>query len=252
MKDLRQKEILAMLREQHVINTADIAKRFEVSIETIRRDLDQLEKQGVLKKIYGGAELQNMPPVWPAPLTSRRASFHDDKVSIAAKAITHVPDNCTIALDAGSTIFELCAFLREKKNLTIICGDIHSADALLASGNKIYMMGGFLTPDGTSSGTFAKEFFNNISNIDLFLCSTDGAYPEDGLSTDEAGINDLKKRYIKKAKRRIAMIDHSKFQKRAFYKMCEFADLDLVITDRQTPPEIVEKLQRMGVEVELA
>lgn len=252
MKDLRQKDIVAILKQDRVINTIDIAARFGVSIETIRRDLDQLEKQGILKKVYGGAELLDVPTVMPAPLDSRRAAFRNDKLAIAARAITHVPDRYTIALDAGSTIAELCPLLREKKNLTIICDDIHSANALLGSGNKVYMMGGFLTPDGTTSGTFAKEFFNNIANIDLFLCSTDGASPEDGLSTDEAGINDLKKRYIKRANRRIALIDHSKFLKRAFYKMCDFTDLDLVITDRQTPIDVVEKLRHMGIPVEIA
>jgi len=252
MKSFRQKDMIEILEQEHIINTVEIANRFGVSVETIRRDLDQLEKQGLLKKTYGGAEIKSKPAVWPAPLKNRRESFHEAKVAIAARAADYVPNNCTVALDAGTTVFELCKFLKEKQNLILISGDIHSAGELLTSGNnKVYMMGGFLTPDGTSSGTFAKEFFNNIASIDMFLFSTDGATPDDGFSTDEAGINDLKKRYIKKAKTKIAMVDHSKFLKKAFYKMCDFSEIDILITDSKTPIETVEKIRRSGTKVEV-
>ena len=244
--------MIDMLSREGMITTADAAKHFGVSIETIRRDLDQLEKQGILKKTYGGAELKTQPHVWPAPLKKRMESFRDSKAAIAARAATYIPDNCTVALDAGTTNLELCPYLNEKKNMIIISSDIHSASELLSPGtNKVYMMGGFLTPDGTSSGTFAKEFFNYISGIDIFLFSTDGADPEDGLSTDEAGINDLKKRYVKNAKTRIAMIDHSKFLKKAFYKMCTFSEIDILITDSLTPPDIVESIRRRGTKVDI-
>ena len=92
---------------------------------------------------------------------------------------------------------------------------------------------------------------NSISGVDIFLTSTDGASPEEGLSTDETYINELKRRYIKKAKKRIAMVDHSKFMRKGFYRMCDFSDIDVVITDSQTPPEIIEKLRRMGTVVDV-
>lgn len=255
MRSFRQKEIIDILERERIINTAATARQFGVSIETIRRDLDQLEKQGILRKTYGGAELCSKTPVLPTPLESRRTAGHSSKVAIAARAAEYVPDNCTtIALDAGSTVFELCRNLREKSGLIIISVDVHSAAELLYNGNlnnKVYMIGGFLTPDGTASGTYAKEFLNSISGIDIFFTSTDGASPEDGLSTDETYINDLKKRYLKKAKKRIAMVDHSKFMRKGFYRMCDFSDIDVVITDSKTPSEIIQKLRRMGTTVDV-
>ncbi len=252
MKSLRQKNIISLLERDLIINTAELAQHFDVSIETIRRDLDQLEKQGVLKKTYGGAELKTQPHIWPAPLKKRRESFRSSKAAIAARAATYIPDNCTIALDAGTTNLELCPYLNEKKNMIIISSDIHSANELLVSEtNKVYMMGGFLTPDGTSSGSYAKEFLGSISGIDIFFTATDGASPEDGLSTDEANINDLKKRYIKKAKKCIAMVDHSKFFRKGFYRMCDFSDIDVLITDSETPAEIIATLRRMGTTVDV-
>ena len=132
-----------------------------------------------------------------------------------------------------------------------LAGSAEALEALRVEYNKVYIMGGFLTPDGTSSGTFAKEFLNNITGIDVFLFSTDGADLEDGLSTDEAGINTLKKLYLKKAKKRIAMIDHSKFSKKAFYRMCSFSDIDVLITDSLTPPDIIEHIRRRGTKVDV-
>lgn len=252
MKVFRQKEIVRILEKKKIINTQEMAKHFNVSIETIRRDLDQLEKQGVLNKTYGGAELRSKAVVSPFPLENRRASAREAKADIAAKAAEYIHGPCTIALDAGSTIFSLCPYLDKIDQLIIVCNDIHTASRLLESGkNKVYLMGGFLTHDGTSNGTFAKEFFNGVAGIDIFLCSADGANPEEGLSSDEAGINDLKKRYLKSARQKIALIDHTKFLRKGFYKTCNFADVDLVITDNKTPQDIIDKIRRGGTKVEV-
>lgn len=252
MKGFRQKELVRLLEENRLINTAAMAEHFGVSIETIRRDLDQLEKQGVLIKTYGGAELRTRDNIQPSPLTRRRSTAAYAKAAIARRAAEYIKGPCTIALDAGSTIYALCPYLNEMNQLIIVCDDIHTAGKLLeGESNKVYMMGGFLTHDGTSNGTFAKEFFNSVAGIDIFLCSADGAHPEEGLSSDEAGINDLKKRYIRSARKKITMIDHTKFLRKGFYKTCSFADMDLLITDSETPPDIIDKIRRGGTMVEV-
>lgn len=251
MKGYRQQEIVRILKEEKIINTADIASHFDVSIETIRRDFDQLEKQGILNKTYGGAELRTSAvPVFP-PLMSRRSTNTDTKAAIARHAAQYIKSPCTIALDAGSTIYELCPYLNNLTDIIIVCNDIHTAQKLLEGNNKIYMMGGFLTNDGTSNGTFAKEFFNSVTSLDLFLCSADGASSEDGISSDESGINDLKKRCIHNARKKIAMLDHTKFQRKGFYKTCNFTDMDLLITDSKTPSDVVDKIRRGGTKVEI-
>lgn len=251
MKSFRQKQLYDILERDHMINTAAVAEHFGVSIETIRRDLNQLEKQGVLRKTYGGAELRAAPPIVPPQVELHRESYHDIKTALAARTAQYVPDGSTIALDAGSTVLEVCKFLKEKRDLVIICGDVFTAAELLGSRHRIYMMGGFLAPDGSSSGSFAKEFLNNITTIDVFISSADGANPDDGLSTNETGNNELKKRYIRKAKTRVVMVDHSKFTRNAFYKTCNYSDIDYLVTDSDTPAATVEKIRRLGTEVDL-
>ncbi len=252
MKGFRQQEIIRILQKDKIINTVKMADYFGVSIETIRPDPDHLEKQGVLNKTYGGAELKPQTNVMPSPLENRRSTASDAKAAIAAYAAQYIQGPSTIALDAGSTIYELCPFLHEKNQLIVVCNDIHTAARLLESGqNKVYLMGGFLTHDGTSNGTFAKEFFNSVAGIDLFICSADGAHPEEGLSSDESGINDLKKRYIRSAHKKIALLDHTKFQRKGFYKTCNFTDMDLLITDSKTPADVIDKIRRGGTPVEV-
>ncbi len=252
MKRNRQKEIVQLLGREKVVIAQDLAERFDVSLATIRRDLDQLEKQHILRKTYGGAELIDSITNLAQPLSARLNSYHEDKVSIALEALQYIPNNCTVAFDSGSTVSELCSRLSSKKGLTIICSDTHNANLTLSSGNRIYMMGGFLTPDGTSGGTYAKEFLSSIGNLDLFISSTDGADPKEGITTNELGINELKRRYLKMADTTILLVDHSKFNHKGFYKMCDFSDIDIVITDDKTPADIIENIRSQGVQVIVA
>ena len=253
MKYARQKELMEIIQSNGYLNAAEVAKRFDVSIATIRRDLKQLEHQGLLEKKYGGAQLPSGAPVNMLPFALRQSHSRGSKAAISAAAAKYIPDGSTIALDAGSTIFELALLLKEKNNLIIICSDVISAKEMLKhEHNQIYMMGGFLTKDGSSSGDMAEEFISKITNIDIFLCSCDGANPKYGISNEHANINALKKCYMSKALKTIALIDHSKFTRNAFYKMCDFSDVDLLITDASTPEETLSELRETGVKIEIA
>ena len=134
-----------------------------------------------------------------------------------------------------------------------LCSDIHLVRELItAESNRVFMLGGFITPFGSSMGSYVKEFLSSITDIDYYLLSADGAASVEGLSMDIEEINQLKKRLLRKAKTKIALIDHSKFRKRGFYKLCDFNELDLLITDSLTPPDIVERIRRTGVDVQIA
>lgn len=245
MKSSRQMEIIRLLNESKVVSTAELAARFGVSLETIRRDLDDMEKQYLLKKIYGGAELYDREDRSVAPLPARSVKAHAEKEAIAAKAAQYITERSVIALDAGSTVGALCELLKQRGDLTVLCTDIHNAAKLYTSGSRIYMMGGFLTPDGTSSGTQAKEFLSTINDIDLFLFSTDGISPDGGITNDDTLINDLKKRLIRKSKKKILMADHTKFSGSGFYRTCDFSDIDLLITDDGTPQATIEHVRTL-------
>ena len=252
-KSIRQDEILQLLEKDGFVSTSQMAAHYGVSIETIRRDLDIFEKRGIATKVYGGAKLTNsQPSPWPS-YDVRMESFPDAKMAIAVQALTHIPGSCTIALDVGSTITEFCKQLIHRDDLIVICNDIQCASLLFKAGkHQIYVLGGFLSDVGSTSGAFIREFFSTISDIDYYVCSTDGISLEGGLTTNRERTNDLKRQYIRKAKSTIVLADHSKFTQRGFYKLCELSDIDLLITDSATPGELVEKIRQSGVPVEIA
>ena len=250
MKNFRQMEIFSLLEKEKVVNTQKLAAHFGVAVETIRRDLDQMEKRGVLRKIYGGAEYIQPEGRAPEPREARLASQNAAKHAIARKAAEYIEESCTIALDAGSTIFGLLPYLNQMENLIIVCQDVYTAQKLLEQGrNRVVITGGFLTADGTSDGSFSGDFFESLAGIDLFLLSADGADPGSGISSDEPGIHQLKKEFLKRSRKKIALLDHTKFQREGFYKTCRFEELDLVITDSGTPEEIIARVRAAGTEV---
>lgn len=252
INNTRQCEIISILQQLHTVSTSELAQHFHVSSQTIRRDLAQLEKQGILKKSYGNATLcaENYASKIQ-PIENRKISLQNVKEAIAIESLKYIPDNATIALDAGSTILELCKVLGQRENLIILTSDIYSATELLThTEHKIYLIGGFLTDNGVTSGNYAKELLNSIASIDVFLFSTDGLTAEDGLTNDSSGINQLKKAFLKKANKKIAIVDHSKFGKKYFYKMCELNEINCLITDSDTDSELVNHIRQAGVTVE--
>lgn len=251
MKSSRQKEIIDLLEVDKIVNTQRLAERFGVSLETIRRDLNHLESMGIIKKVYGGAEFakESVNP-WPS-LTVRQASNRTAKAAIAREAIKYVPDNCIVALDAGTTIAEICPYL-SGKGLTVICSDVHSAGLLSGGNSRVYMMGGFLSEDGTSNGAFSNDFFSNITEINTFICSSDGVDFENGLTTNGLGINELKRKYLQKAKSRILLADHSKFTQKGAYRVCPLTDINILITDSETPDSVIKKVKELGIRVIVA
>lgn len=252
MKSLRTKQILDILERDGIVNTIALAEQFNVSIETIRRDFNHLENLGLINKVYGGAELKvpTAPPV--SSFKSRQTHMAATKAALGRRAISHIPDNSVVVLDSGTTVFECTRLLAGKKNMSYICTDVHSATELLAQGStNIYILGGKLTPYGTSSGAFAREFLSSISDVDFLLMSADGADPDAGFSSDEININQVKQKCLQKTRNTIVIIDHTKFTKRGFYKTCDFSNIDILITDSGTPQVIINKIRNLGITVDI-
>lgn len=252
MKSLRTKQILDILERDGVVNTIALAEQFNVSIETIRRDFNQLENLGFIKKVYGGAELKSqIAPAIP-PFKSRQNHMSATKAALGECAVKYIPDGSVVVLGSGTTVFECAKRMTGKKNMNYICTDVHSATELLSQGHPdVYILGGKLTAYGTSSGTFAKEFFSFVSDVDFLVMSAEGADPDAGLSNDEININQVKQRCLQRAKKTILLLDHIKFTKRGFYKTCNFSDVDVLITDSGTPQTIINRIRNLGVTVEV-
>ena len=256
MKNKRQDEILKMLFAEQSLKTEHLSSHFGVSIETIRRDINELEHSGLVKKVYGGIQLNNdsMHMAALENWNERLNQFHEEKIKIATKALEFISDDSIIALDFGTTTYELSRLLSSKKNLSIITNSLYIASELSKNtSHKVYCIGGVVMPiEGITTGVFARNFLNNFASIDLFISSTDGITPQYGLSEFNENVIDIKKQLIQRAKKHITLIDHSKFGKVARFAVCPLQDIDILITDSLTSQEDIELMREFDINVVLA
>jgi len=254
LKNIRHKNIIEIIERDGFISTEGIAETYGVSIATARRDLDELEEKGFLTRKYGGAELKNGMLLKHSTFFDRQQSSHKEKYDIAKAAVKLIPENAIIAMDAGSTVYELCLLLKDRSDLTIICSDIHSAECLISGNaeNKVYFMGGFLTKDGSSTCDFAERLLSKIAGIDLFFLSGDCISITDGISSYDYGVSQLNRCYADKAKKTIALIDHTKFKSKGFYKICGLEEIDTLVIDKQVSGSVIKSIEDQNIKYIIA
>lgn len=241
--------------KQH-IKTEQLVEELGVSIETIRRDINELVRQGLVAKVYGGIRMvqNDMRVTVQESWTKRLQSCHDEKVAIVTRALEFVADNTTVALDTGTTVYEFSRLLGSKKNLTVITNSLNIASELSQNtSHTVYSVGGMLNRgEIVTVGTFACGFLDNFASIDVFICSADGFTVEDGITEYHESMVEIKRRMISIAYRVVALIDHTKFGRKSLFKSCATQDIDILITDDQTPREQLDALRERGIETIVA
>ena len=139
----RWDNLRALIRDSGVIRIEDLCRQLKVSPATVRRDLDQLERGGAIRRVHGGAvsvESRLDEPVF-ADKTSLAAR---EKRRIAEAALTFVEPDDTVYLDGGSTVLELARLLRERTNLTVVTNSLYAAHDLAGRGPRLIVIGGEL------------------------------------------------------------------------------------------------------------
>lgn len=256
VKSERQNDILKLLMLKQSVKTEALVEELGVSIETIRRDIHDLVRQGLVTKVYGGIRVvqNDMRVTVQESWTKRLQTCRDEKIAIVSRALEFIPDNATIALDTGTTVYEFSRLLGSKKNLTIITNSLNVASELSQNTrNTVYSVGGILNRgEIVTVGTFACGFLDNFAAVDLFICSADGFTPEDGITEFHESMVEIKRRLVSMAGRVIALVDHSKFGKKSLFKSCAAQDIDILITDAKTPPRYLEALRDAETEVVIA
>lgn len=251
MKYDRREKIKQLFLERKQLSCTELCERLGISIETVRRDLAALESEGVIKRVYGGAILnENMSRFNPIkPWDTRLILNYAEKVNMAKVMLSRIRDNMTIALDSGTTILELARLLYLRKNLNIITNDIHIASELSRnSDHMIYLIGGAVRKDDKITvGFLATEFLKNFFHIDAVILTADGF--TDGIGDFNVDMGALKSAMIARADRVYAMVDHTKFSIPTLYKVCGITELDLVVTGDKAPQESIEAIKNAGVEV---
>lgn len=248
----RYEIILELLHRNKVVKAAELAERFKVSIETIRRDLEYLEKQGNLQRVYGGAALNKHTGV-EIEYSFRETRNPDEKKEIGKKAAELIENGDTVILDLGTTCLEVARNLRNRDNITIITNSIKIATELVdASGIRVFLMGGLVRGKELATSGFLTESCLKHFNVDKAIISVGGITIDNGITDYHVEEAQARKVMVDAAEQVIAVTDYSKFGSRAFVKVCDLNSIDTIVTDWQTPQGIIKNYENEGMNMIVA
>ncbi len=252
--------ILEQLDREGTIYTAALVKKFGVSSETIRKDLDLLEQKGLLLRVHGGALPAEAGTPRRAESQDPHLSFHvrstqniRHKEAIAQHAAALVKENQVVALDYGSTSQILASALRKRfRSLTVITNSLRNALILAdAPGFTVILTGGILAPEEYSLVNDFAPITDHL-HIDTFFMTVTGVDPRLGFS--DLRLNEAKtQNQLRHASdRTIVLADHSKFGKSSLAKICSLSEVELIVSDWELPGEMAQEVRKGGVELVLA
>ncbi|MGI6004106.1 MAG: DeoR/GlpR family DNA-binding transcription regulator [Christensenellales bacterium] len=248
LKD-RLEAIRGIITEEARVQVSALSRQFSVTEETIRRDLEKLEAEGLVSRTYGGAILNETKRTEGIQYFKRTAINAEAKKAIAKKAAACVKNSLTIGLDSSTTAMEVMRHLKGRDDVTVITNSAVAITELAQSKMKLFSTGGVLNKHSLSlQGNVAKQALSNY-NIDIVLISCKGLSMEQGTSDSDEQESEVKRAMIAHANSVILLVDHSKFDKVDFVKVASLEQIDLIVTDMEPSREWKEKLASLSVDV---
>ena len=245
----RRNAILAKLQEDKKVVVSDLSALYNVTEETIRRDLEKLEAEGLAKKTYGGAVI-NESLNTDLPYTVRKKSNVAGKQIIGEILGGMISDGDHVILDASSTALFVAKSIKSRKNLTIITNSIEIMLELSdRKGWKILSTGGSMKDGSLSLVGYQAIRMINSFNVDMAIFSVKGIDLRHGMTDSNESDAQVKMALLEAGKKKILAVDSSKFDKISFTKVGEFREVDMVVTDARPSQEWLQKFDAAGVEV---
>ena len=243
----RRNEILEKLQTDRRVVVSELSQIYEVSEETIRRDLDKLVNDGYAIKSYGGAVInENMNIDLPFNIRKNRNVIGKQRIAELVAKI--VQDGDSIMLDASSTAVYIAKGLKDKKNLTLITNSMEIVIELLDMSDWRVLSTGGVSREGSFAlvGTQTNRMLQSY-HADKAIISCKGLDMAAGLTDSDELLADNKRTMLENAKERILAIDSSKFGATAFMTVGRLKDITMIVTD-----EVAERIQKVGDRVYLS
>ncbi len=244
----RKKRIIEMVTRNKTVQIADLTDLFDVSVMTIRRDLADLEKSKYIKRVYGGAVLNEdelNKPYFPRAAIN---SFIKDR--IAAKAAELIKDDDTIILDLGTTVLQLSRHLGDKKRLSVVTCSLPAINELEKYPDiTVYSLSGELKRD--NHAFLGSNTENELARFcaDIAFIGVAGISDKFGLTNFYHQTASVCAKIIQQAKRVVLLADSSKFDKVKPAVVGTLSDIDTIITDTDIPERYLSIFNDLGIEV---
>lgn len=250
LQEERLIRIVEFLKTNGVAKLSDLCNLNSVSIDTVRRDIDKLEKSEVIKKVHGGAVLKNNDNSQLA-FDGRKINNLHAKKELACHIPKYVSDGQTIALNSGTTNIEIARYLAENfSRLTIITNNLHIVE-ILASAKQfnIILLGGVF--DFNEYSVYGRQCERDILqyNINLAIITVNALSIAKGLTDFRMNEVSIIQNMIAAAEYAIVAADSSKFERTAYLNVCSLGDIEAVITDSGLSPQIAARYAQEGVKI---
>lgn len=241
----RQRLILESITRDRRGLVSELSLRYGVSDETIRRDLQKLERDGLVARTHGGAVPAAEPEDLPYP--TRQTTNIAQKRRIAGLAAGLVGDGDAVMIDSSSTAFELLAPLAHCKGLTIITNSVRIIASPACEPHSVISVGGELRQQSlTLCGPVALDSIARFS-ADLAFISCKALSPDTGIMVPNLADAEVKRAFIANARRVCLLADGSKFGQTALTGLCGLDRIDILVTDRRPPDAWFPLAERHGV-----
>jgi len=254
LKEERRNMILSLMREYKSISSVELSKKLNVTQETIRKDLNYLDKNGLLKRTFGGA--------MPIPSTDdgfdiqdpsfelRKISNFKEKDAIGKFAASLIEPKDTIVLDASTTTLQMVKYIPEDMDIVVITNAFSVLCELVKKeGVSIISVGGYYRKSSTSFlGSITLKALESY-NINKAFLSGNSVSVEKGLMDPIEQEADFKRKMVEVAEKSILLAGHSKFGRIAPFSDCQITAFDTVVSDINLSDEIVKKLENLSIKV---
>ncbi|MCP4118298.1 MAG: DeoR family transcriptional regulator [Desulfobacteraceae bacterium] len=246
----RQAKIVEQVQAMGYVSIEDLARDFKVTPQTIRRDINLLSKEGLVRRYHGGAGIATS--VENIRYSARQILCHDEKRTIAANVAKRIPSRASLFINIGTTTEEVARELLKKDGLRVITNNLNVAVTL--SGNsdfEIYVAGGMVRQrdrgiTGHATLEFIRQFRTDFCIIGISGIGANG----DLLDFDYREVQ-VTKAIIQNSARVLLVADHTKFGREAMVRMGHVSDIDELFTDTLPPGKMVEILKEYGVKIHI-
>ncbi|KAA3625174.1 MAG: DeoR/GlpR transcriptional regulator [Proteobacteria bacterium] len=245
----RREKILRMVRGRGDCTIAELAEALEVSDETIRRTIRPLIADGLVEKVHGGIVLNEQSGREP-PFQRRMQEHVHEKSTIAELAASVVQNGDSVILDTGSTNTYVARALRRHDKLSVVTNCTEIARTLApVGGNRVHIAGGELRADdsavfGPSSIEFVRQFQVRYAILSIGAITENGEFMDFHLEEAE-----FSRAVIAQAQCAMVVADHSKFGSRAFVRICNADQIDVLVCDRRPNPPLAARLEEAGISI---
>lgn len=250
----RQKAIAEWIAHNRRAAVSDLATRFDVTTETVRRDLDRLEGGGMIRRVHGGAVAPSSLAVMELGFVERQDRHAAQKDDIATAALQLVPaPGGSMIFDGGTTTGRLGAILPTDRELTVLTNAVPLAARLAGQGNiSLRLIGGQVRGvTHTAVGETATAALASV-RVDVVFMGANGITNEFGASTPDAAEAGTKRAMIRAGRQVVVLADSSKFGEEHLHSFAACDQIDVVVTDAGADPTWVAALEAAGVRVVVA